>query len=114
MDSGRTFDRPSGQHRRQDRSAPRASTDLLSRRADPNLTASNYGGDKHPQWYYNLKANPQCEFGNDPFIATEVTDGDEHARLYGLAEKVYAGWSDYLEKTAASGRRIPVFRLVAR
>jgi hypothetical protein len=34
--------------------------------------------------------------------------------LYGLAEKVYAGWSDYLVKTAAVGRTIPVFRLVAR
>ena len=61
---------------------------------DPILTASNYGGDKHPQWYYNLKANPQCEFGDEPFIATEVTDPDEYTRLYGLAEKVYAGWSD--------------------
>ena len=78
---------------------------------DPILTASNYGGDKHPQWYYNLKANPQCEFGDEPFIATEVTDPDEYTRLYGLAEKVYAGWSDYLAKTAAVGRTIPVFRL---
>jgi deazaflavin-dependent oxidoreductase (nitroreductase family) len=81
---------------------------------DPILTASNYGGGKHPQWYYNLKANPQCEFGDAPFIATEVTDPDEYTRLYGLAEKVYAGWSDFLEKTAAVGRTIPVFRLVAR
>ena len=81
---------------------------------DPILIASNYGGPKHPQWYYNLKANPQCEFGDEPFIATEVTDPDEHARLYGLAEHVYGGWSDYLVTTAAVGRTIPVFRLVAR
>lgn len=81
---------------------------------DPILTASNYGGDKHPQWYYNLKANPQCEFGDEPYIATEVTDPVEHDRLYGLAEKVYAGWSDYLVKTAAVGRTIPIFRLVER
>jgi deazaflavin-dependent oxidoreductase (nitroreductase family) len=82
--------------------------------ADPILTASNYGGQKHPQWYYNLRANPQCEFGNEPFIATEVTDPDEHDRLYGLAEQVYAGWSDYLVKTSAVGRKIPVFRLTPR
>ena len=78
------------------------------------IAASKGGADEHPQWYYNLKANPQCEFGDEPFIATEVTDPDEYTRLYGLAEKVYAGWSDYLEKTAAAGRTIPVFRLVAR
>ncbi len=47
-------------------------------------------------------------------LATEVTDPDEYKRLYGLAEKVYAGWSDYLVKTATAGRTIPVFRLVAR
>jgi deazaflavin-dependent oxidoreductase (nitroreductase family) len=81
---------------------------------DPILTASNYGGAKHPQWYYNLKANPQCEFGDEPFIAAEVTDPAEHDRLYGLAQQVYGGWSDYLEKTAAVGRTIPVFRLIAR
>ena len=81
---------------------------------DPILIASNYGGPKHPQWYYNLKANPQCEFGDEPFIAQEVTDPDEHDRLYGLAERVYAGWSDYLVTTAAAGRTIPVFRLIAR
>ena len=74
---------------------------------DPILIASNYGGPKHPQWYHNLKANPQCEFGDEPFIATEVTDPDEHARLYGLAEQVYGGWSDYLVTTAAVGRNDP-------
>src|SRR5689334_22226297 len=25
---------------------------------DPILIASNYGGSKHPQWYYNLRAHP--------------------------------------------------------
>ena len=61
-----------------------------------------------------MRANPQCEFGDEPFIATEVTDPDEHDRLYGLAEQVYAGWSDYLVKTSAVGRKIPVFRLTPR
>ncbi|OBK79436.1 nitroreductase/quinone reductase family protein [Mycobacterium sp. 1274761.0] len=81
---------------------------------DPILTASNYGGAKHPQWYYNLKANPQCEFGDEPFIAKEITDPEEHDRLYRLAEQVYEGWSDYLESTKAAGRTIPIFRLIAR
>ena len=42
--------------------------------SDPILIASNYGGPKHPQWYYNLKAHPECEFGGERFMATQVTD----------------------------------------
>lgn len=81
---------------------------------DPILIASNSGGPKNPQWYFNLKANPECEFGLESYVATEVTDPAEHDRLYALAEKVYGGWSDYLVTTASFGRTIPVFRLVAR
>jgi deazaflavin-dependent oxidoreductase (nitroreductase family) len=77
-------------------------------------TASNYGGPKHPQWYYNLKAHPECELGGERFLATEITESDDYARVYGLAEQVYAGWSDYRLKTDPIGRRIPVFRLTPR
>jgi deazaflavin-dependent oxidoreductase (nitroreductase family) len=81
---------------------------------DVILLASNYGGTKHPQWYYNLKAHPECEFGAEPFTAFEVTDSDEYARLYQLAEQVYSGYTDYRAKTAAAGRQIPIFRLRPR
>jgi F420H(2)-dependent quinone reductase len=78
------------------------------------VTASNYGGPKHPQSYYNLKAHPECELGGEKFLATEVADPDDYARVYGLAEQVYAGWSDYRLKTDPTGRQIPVFRLKPR
>jgi deazaflavin-dependent oxidoreductase (nitroreductase family) len=78
---------------------------------DPLIIASNYGGSKHPQWFYNLKANPECEFGGEPFLATQVTDPDEYARLYGLAEKVFGGYTDYRAKVE---RDIPIFRLKPR
>jgi deazaflavin-dependent oxidoreductase (nitroreductase family) len=81
---------------------------------DVILLASNYGGTKHPQWYYNLKAHPECEFGAESFVAGEVTDSDEYARLFGLAERVYAGYSDYRAKTSPVGRQIPMFRLKPR
>lgn len=81
---------------------------------DPIVTASNYGGPKHPQWYYNLKAHPECELGGDPFVAAEITDADDYTRVYGLAEKVYAGWRDYRLKAEPTGRHIPVFRLKPR
>lgn len=76
--------------------------------------ASNYGGAKHPQWYYNLIAHPECELGGERFVATEITDSDEHARLFALGEQVYAGWRDYRAKTAPVGRQIPIFRLIPR
>jgi deazaflavin-dependent oxidoreductase (nitroreductase family) len=82
--------------------------------SDPILIASNYGRPKHPQWYYNLRAHPDCEFGGERFVATEVTDSDEYARLYRLAEQVYAGYRDYRAKTAPIGRHIPIFRLKPR
>ena len=81
---------------------------------DPILIASYGGGPKHPNWYYNLKAHPECQLGDERFVATEVTDPDEYARLYGLAEQVFAGYGDYRVKTAAIGRQIPLFRLRPR
>lgn len=81
---------------------------------DPILIASNFGGPRDPQWSHNLKAHPECEFGGEKFLATEVTDPDEYARLYDLANRVYAGWSDYRAQTDPIGRHIPVFRLTAR
>ncbi|ADT98181.1 MULTISPECIES: nitroreductase family deazaflavin-dependent oxidoreductase [Mycolicibacterium] len=82
--------------------------------SDVILVASNFGGSSHPQWYHNLKANPECTFGQEPFTAAEVTDAEEHRRLYELAERVYAGYRDYREKTSVTGRDIPVFRLTPR
>jgi deazaflavin-dependent oxidoreductase (nitroreductase family) len=78
---------------------------------DVILLASNYGGTKHPQWSYNLKAHPDCEFGGERFSASQVTDSDEYARLFKLAEQVYAGYGDYRVKTAPVDRQIPIFRL---
>jgi hypothetical protein len=50
--------------------------------------------------------------GND--TARFTHHPDEYERLFALAEKVFAGWSDYRVKTASVGRQIPVFRLKPR
>jgi deazaflavin-dependent oxidoreductase (nitroreductase family) len=81
---------------------------------DAVAVASNYGEAKHPQWYYNLIAHPECQLGDETFVASQVTDPDEYTRLYALAEQVYAGWRDYRAKTAPVGRQIPIFRLTPR
>ena len=46
----------------------------------------------------------------DPWLG-RISD---YARLYGLAERYYAGFADYRTKTAQIGRDIPVFRLTPR
>jgi deazaflavin-dependent oxidoreductase (nitroreductase family) len=79
--------------------------------SDVIVIASFMGEAKHPQWYHNLKAHPECRLGDENFVAEEVTDSDEYERLYALAEHVCINYSDYRAKTAAVGRRIPVFRL---
>ena len=42
--------------------------------------------------YYNMKAHPECELGGEKFSASEVTDADDYARRYRVAEQVYSGW----------------------
>ncbi len=81
---------------------------------DAIAVASNYGGATDPQWYRNLVAYPECELGGEAFLAAEVTDPDEHARLYALAEQLYDGYRDYRAKTTLIGRHIPILRLTPR
>ena len=72
--------------------------------------ASKGGAPDHPDWYYNLKANPSVtlEIGTETFPATaSIVEGDERDRLY--AEQV-AGWpqfGEYEVKTTGI-RTIPV------
>ncbi len=81
---------------------------------DVIVMGSNYGGDKHPQWYHNLVAHPECELGGETFMAEEVTEPGEYARLFGLAENYYGGFADYRDKAARFGRTIPVLWLEPR
>ena len=82
---------------------------------DVILIASSFGRDKHPAWYHNLTANPDATLERGgrtaAYRAGEVQDEAERARLFALADKVYGGYSDYRERTAKIGRRIPVMRL---
>jgi deazaflavin-dependent oxidoreductase (nitroreductase family) len=79
------------------------------------LIASNYAGTRHPAWYHNLKANPTARLQrasrSGTYVAAEVTDEAERERLFGLGDRVYPGYAQYRERTAAMGRRIPIMRL---
>jgi len=71
--------------------------------------ASNYGGERHPAWYHNIKANPRVTLSargyTGTFVAEEMT-GPERDRLFDLAKQFVPNYADY--EQMAGGRRIPV------
>ena len=72
------------------------------------IVASNWARDKHADWYYNLKSNPQASLEvlgkNIPVVAHEAV-GDEFANLWGIASKLHPQYLAYQENTT---RRIPI------
>lgn len=80
---------------------------------DVILMASNYGGARHPGWYHNLLAHPECELHIGPrggsFVARE-TEGAERDRLYALAVDLNPGYAKYAQQTDGI-RTIRVLRL---
>jgi deazaflavin-dependent oxidoreductase (nitroreductase family) len=76
--------------------------------------ASKGGADTNPDWYYNIKANPdvQIEVGDETVHAhAEEISGPERDRLYGLQASIYPTFREYQLKTK---RIIPVIALVPR
>ena len=80
---------------------------------DVILIASNYGSERHPAWYHNLVAHPECELHIGPrggdFIAREATGADRD-RLYSLASQRLAKVFE-LHQERSGPRNIPVMRL---
>ena len=76
------------------------------------LIASNYGKTRHPAWYHNLRAFPECTVKKDglegEYIARE-TEWDEREEYWNLAISYYDGYRVY--KQRASHRKIPVMVL---
>jgi deazaflavin-dependent oxidoreductase (nitroreductase family) len=82
---------------------------------DVIVIASMGGAPKNPNWYHNLKANPDVtlEVGTDKYEATAViTEGEERERLYAAQAKELPIFNKYAEKAAP--RVIPVLRFVRK
>ena len=74
------------------------------------LIASNFGGVKHPAWYYNLKVNPEATvtIGRDTWHATARTATPrERDEIWAKGLKVYPGWRKY--EARAGNRHIEAF-----
>jgi deazaflavin-dependent oxidoreductase (nitroreductase family) len=79
---------------------------------DVVLVASKAGAAKHPAWYHNLRANPECEVfaaGRSGRYVAREAEGAERARLWDLVNDLYAGYETYQGRAGA--RRIPVMVL---
>jgi deazaflavin-dependent oxidoreductase (nitroreductase family) len=72
------------------------------------VVASNYGGSRHPLWYYNVLAQPRVTISaggyTGTFVGQEVS-GTERARLWDLATAFIPSYADY--ERLAGGRTIP-------
>lgn len=73
------------------------------------VVASNYGGSRHPAWYYNVLANPHVSISaggyTGSFVGEEIT-GAERERLWELVVQFIPSYADY--ERLAGDRRIPI------
>jgi deazaflavin-dependent oxidoreductase (nitroreductase family) len=75
------------------------------------IIASKGGADTHPDWYYNLVANPNVtiEVGTEKYDAiASVEEEPERTRLYDQMAAQYQGFEEYRQKTS---RIIPLITL---
>ena len=67
------------------------------------LIASQGGSPKHPNWYYNLRANPTVKIQDGSTIydmkVTEIIDSKERKRLWDIAVQTYSHYQDYQNRT---------------
>lgn len=75
------------------------------------IIASKGGADSHPDWYFNVVANPNVtiEVGVERYVAiATVAEEPERTRLYDQMAAQYPGFEQYRQKTS---RAIPVITL---
>lgn len=73
--------------------------------------ASKAGADTNPDWFHNLKANPEAriEVGTETLeVVARVLDAEERALIWEEQKARYSGFADYEAKT---DRVIPVVML---
>ena len=65
--------------------------------------ASAAGADTNPDWFYNLKANPETkiEVGSEVVaITARAADGDEYDRIWSKQKQEWPQFAKYERKTA--------------
>ncbi len=76
------------------------------------VVASKGGAERHPTWYWNLKAHPHVELQDGAvkkdYEARELTPGAERDAWW---ERAITAWPDYARYQTLTDRLIPVFVL---
>ena len=73
--------------------------------------ASKGGAPEHPEWYYNLVADPHVDLQDGPEPASyvaRIATGEERAEWW---ERAVAAFPNYAEYQTKTDREIPVFLL---
>ena len=88
-------------------------TPLRYRAVDEDFAVfgSKRGADTHPDWYYNLIANPKAsiEVGNETIeVTARLAEGDERNTIWELQMRESPIFADYEQQT---DREIPVIIL---
>lgn len=72
------------------------------------IVESNWGKDKHADWYFNLKKNPRALLtvaGRNIRVEAHEAEGDEYSRLWKFATEKHP---PYLRYQTMTHRRIPI------
>lgn len=75
------------------------------------VVASKGGAEQHPDWYFNLEAQPEVEVqvAQEKFAArAETVQGDARTALWNLMLPIWPPYAEYQQKTS---RQIPVVLL---
>ena len=78
------------------------------------MVASNGGSPTHPDWFLNLRSDPDVEVqvGRElRQVRARVTEGEERAALWTKVVAMYAPYDEYRRET---DREIPVVALSPR
>lgn len=78
---------------------------------DLYVVASNFGGENHPAWSYNLIANPEVTVtmdGEDRPMTATLLDPEQKEQVWPRLVEVWPPYDRYVER---SSRNLRVFRL---
>lgn len=97
------------------KTARRRTTPLLYLKDGNDIVviASNGGSDRHPEWWLNLRANPNAQIQAGSLrrdVRAEETGGEERVRLWADITRGYPVYRQYERQTT---REIPVVRLTS-
>jgi deazaflavin-dependent oxidoreductase (nitroreductase family) len=88
---------------------------IYGKHGDSHVVIASKGGTpKHPSWYLNLEADPECEIQvahDHSQTVARIAKGEEREALWQQLATVYPPYDDY---QAATSREIPVVVLDPR